>query len=186
MQRFLLGRDSVVGFSIEELAEKIHVSPYEIEMWENEIEVPSYARLESIADCLKMPVAVFFFPEPPNLDDPKKKFRRLPDYEFARLSSDTIQTIHLAQAYQDSLAELSFGAFPEKQIFRELDSQSLSPRELARGRRTDILGILISSSSNLVRRKKHSRLGVMRLRKRAFLPLRIHLRIWFISGLLPA
>jgi transcriptional regulator with XRE-family HTH domain len=49
------------GFSIEELAEKIHVSPYEIEMWENEIEVPSYARLESIADCLKMPVAVSFF-----------------------------------------------------------------------------------------------------------------------------
>ncbi len=130
------------GFSIEELAEKLHVSPSQIEMWEEEIETPSYGRLEDIADCLKMPVAVFFFPERPNLDDPKKKFRRLPDYEFARLSSDTFQTIHLAQAYQDSLAELSFGTFPEKQIFRELDSKSLTPRELAKKARK-FLGISI-------------------------------------------
>jgi transcriptional regulator with XRE-family HTH domain len=130
------------GFSIDELAEKAHVSPYEIEMWEEGIETPSYKQLEEMADCLKIPIAVFFFPERPNLDDPKKKFRRLPDYEFARLSSDTIQTIHLAQAYQDSLAELSFGTFPEKQIFHELDSQSLSPRELARKARK-YLGITI-------------------------------------------
>jgi transcriptional regulator with XRE-family HTH domain len=112
------------GFSVEELAEKAHISPNEIEMWEAGIEAPSYERLEDIADYLKTPVAVFFFPEPPSLDDPKKKFRRLPDYEFDRLSPDTIQTIYLAQAYQDSLAELVSGEVPEKQIFRDLNPES--------------------------------------------------------------
>jgi Zn-dependent peptidase ImmA (M78 family) len=130
------------GFSIEELAEKLHTSPGQIEMWEEEIEIPSYRRLEDLADCLKMPIAVFFFPERPNLEDPKKKFRRLPEYEFAKFSSDTIQAIHLAQAYQDSLAELFWGVLPQKQIFREIDAKSLTPRELAKDVRK-FLGISI-------------------------------------------
>lgn len=128
------------GFSVEELAEKTDLSPYEIEMWEAGIEAPSYDRLEDIADQLKTPIAVFFFPEPPNLDDPKKKFRRLPDYEFDRLSSDTIQTIYLAQAYQDSLAELASGELPEKQIFRDLSPKSVSVKKLAESARA-YLGI---------------------------------------------
>jgi transcriptional regulator with XRE-family HTH domain len=49
------------GFSIEEPAEKAAISPYEIEMWEEGIEAPLYDRLEDIADCLKTPVAAFFF-----------------------------------------------------------------------------------------------------------------------------
>src|ERR1700733_3732126 len=169
------------GFSIEELAEKIHVSPHEIEMWEEEIEVPSYARLESIADCLKMPIAVFFFPEPPNVDDPKKKFRRLPDYEFARLSSDTIQTIHLAQAYQDSLVELSFGTFPEKQIFRKLDSQSLSPRALARKTR-EYLGITIQQQFKFRSPEKAFKAWRHALEKVGVFTFKDSLKDRFISG----
>ena len=121
------------GFSVEELADKADVSPYEIEMWEAGIEAPSYDCLEKIADYLKTPIEVFFFPEPPNLDDHKKKFRRLPDYEFYRLSSDTIQTIYLAQAYQDSLAELISRDLPERKIFRDLNSKSATstPKKLA-------------------------------------------------------
>lgn len=132
------------GFSVEELADKADVSPYEIEMWEAGIETPSYDCLEKIADYLKTPIAVFFFPEPPNLDDPKKKFRRLPDYEFDRLSSDTIQTIYLAQAYQDSLAELVSRDLPERQIFRDLNPKSATatPKELAQMART-YLGVTV-------------------------------------------
>jgi len=130
------------GFSVEELAEKADVSPYEIEMWEAGIEAPSYDRLEDIADYLKTPIAVFFFPEPPNLDDPKRKFRRLPDYEFDRLSSDTIQTIYLAQAYQDSLTELVSGDLPEKRIFRDLNPKSVTVKKLAQLARA-YLGITI-------------------------------------------
>jgi Zn-dependent peptidase ImmA (M78 family)/transcriptional regulator with XRE-family HTH domain len=130
------------GFSVEELAEKADVSPNEIEMWEAGIEAPSYDRLEEIADYLKTPIAVFFFPELPNLDDPKKKFRRLPDYEFDRLSSDTIQTIYLAQAYQDSLAELVSGDLPEKRIFRDLNPKAVTVKKLAQLART-YLGITI-------------------------------------------
>ena len=35
--------------------------------WEQDQSLPSYAQLEQLADALKMPVAVFFFPEPPSL-----------------------------------------------------------------------------------------------------------------------
>jgi transcriptional regulator with XRE-family HTH domain len=111
-------------------------------MWEEGIEAPSYDRLEDIADCLKTPVAVFFFPEHPNLDDPQRRFRRLPDYEFERLSSDTIQTVYLAQAYQDSLDELVLGDLPERKIFRDLSPKSVTIKELARFAR-DYLGITI-------------------------------------------
>jgi Zn-dependent peptidase ImmA (M78 family)/transcriptional regulator with XRE-family HTH domain len=169
------------GFSIEELAEKLGISPHEIEMWEEEIEVPSYTRLEDIADCLKMPIAVFFFPEPPNLDDPKKKFRRLPDYEFARLSSDTLQTIHLAQAYQDSLAELSFGAFPEKQIFHELGSQSLTPRELARKAR-EYLGITIQQQFKIKSPEKSFKVWRHALEEVGVFTFKDSLKDRFISG----
>ncbi len=119
------------GFSIEELAEKTKRKPDEIEMWEVGNESPSYNQLERLADTLKTPLAVFFFPEPPNLDDPKKKFRRLPNYEFERFSPDTIQTIRLAQAYQDSLTDFYKDTAPARRIFREFDSQLLSAQALA-------------------------------------------------------
>lgn len=131
------------GFSIEDLAEKLKKDPKEIEMWEaGNVGLP-YGYLEDLAyRHLKIPVAIFFFPEPPNLEDPKKKFRRLPDYEFTRLSSDTLQTIRVAQAYQDSLTELFSKNLARRQIFRDLSPKSNTARELAQKAR-DYLGVTV-------------------------------------------
>lgn len=95
------------GLSAQELADKVKRPLAEVQRWEDGTAVPSYTTLETLAyRHFKIPLAVFFFPEPPEVDDPVGNFRRLPDSEFYKLSSDTREKIRMAQAYQDSLAEL--------------------------------------------------------------------------------
>jgi Zn-dependent peptidase ImmA (M78 family) len=121
------------GLSIQELAKKMRRKPEEVQKWEKGNKAPSYTCLEELAyRHLKIPLAVFFFPEPPSIDDPKTQFRRLPEHEFARLSADTLQCMRLAQAYQVSLAELFGNTPPEKQIHKILKREPLVPVDLAR------------------------------------------------------
>lgn len=95
------------GLSIEDLASKVKRDPSEVTRWESGHAFPSYGMLEALAyRHLKIPLALFFFPEPPSVDDPVGKFRRLPEFELKRLSSDTRLKIRLAQGYQESLDEL--------------------------------------------------------------------------------
>jgi Zn-dependent peptidase ImmA (M78 family)/transcriptional regulator with XRE-family HTH domain len=94
-------------FSVEDIARSLGRDSDSIRQWESGEAFPSYTTLETLAyGYYKIPLAVFFFPEPPDIDDPAAKFRRLPDYELERLSSDTRQKILIAQAYQESLKEL--------------------------------------------------------------------------------
>lgn len=120
------------GLSIEDLAGKMGRDPEEIRSWEKGEEVPSYPVLEQLAyKYLKVTLAVFFFPEPPEIEDPIRHFRRLSDHELTRLSSDTRQKIRLAQAYQESLAELLEGFSKEKVISRDLSPREMGPSEFA-------------------------------------------------------
>lgn len=120
------------GLSIEDLAEKMGRDPEEIKSWENGQDIPSYPVLEQLAyKYLKVTLAVFFFPDPPDIEDPIKHFRRLPTHEILRLSFDTRQKISLAQAYQESLAQLLEG-FPKKQsISGDLLPGDMDPSEFA-------------------------------------------------------
>ncbi len=124
------------GFSVEELAQAMRREADEIQSWEDGTDSPTYASLEDLAyRHLKMPLAVFFFPVPPKLEDPVKKFRRLPDYEFTRFSPDTFQAIHLAHAYQESLSELFGDEPPQNRIFRDLNARGTTPQDLAQDAR---------------------------------------------------
>ena len=49
------------GYSIEDLTEAFA----KIDQWETGQSYPTYAQLEALANRLKVPIAVFFFPEPP-------------------------------------------------------------------------------------------------------------------------
>jgi len=119
------------GLTVEELAASVRKKPEDIRKWESGQTSPSYTSLEDLAyRCFHIPLAVFFFPEPPPIDDPVNKFRRLPDYEFSRLSSDTLQLIRMSQGYQESLGEL-ISVPSERQIFKDLTSNNLGPYELA-------------------------------------------------------
>jgi Zn-dependent peptidase ImmA (M78 family) len=121
------------GFSVEDLAHAMKRDVGQVQEWEDGTDSPSYACLEELAyRHLKIPIALFFFPSPPKIEDPVKKFRRLPDYEFARFSPDTFQAIHLAHAYQDSLAQLFGDERPRRRIFLDLNASGTGPEELAR------------------------------------------------------
>jgi Zn-dependent peptidase ImmA (M78 family) len=131
----------IKGYSIEDLAARMKKDPAKIESWENGESSPSYASLERLADNLKIPLAIFLFPEPPKIDGPINKFRRLPHYELLRLSPDTLQKIQMGMAYQESLTELILD-YPRKEIFREIEPERLSITKVADMTR-EYLGISI-------------------------------------------
>lgn len=129
------------GYSIEDLAFKLKKDPKELYQWESGDRVPTYTCVEKLAyKYFKIPLAVFFFPSPPIIEDPINKFRRLPQYELARFSSDTLQIIRLMQGYQDSLIELIKPNEIGKQIFKDLKKDI--PEKLAQNVRVYI-GITI-------------------------------------------
>jgi Zn-dependent peptidase ImmA (M78 family) len=121
------------GLSIKQLAEKMKRDPNEIENWEKGTASPTYTMLENLAyKHFKIPLAVFFFPEPPDIEDPEKKFRILPDYKLKKFSSDTFQKIRLAQAYIESLEELMSDVEPKNLIFKDIEINKNNVDILAR------------------------------------------------------
>lgn len=136
------------GLSLDDLARMMKREPDELRHWENGENAPSYKALEDLAyRHLKIPLAVFFFPTPPNVDDPKSNFRRLPEYELKRFSPDTIQKIRFAQAYQDSLEEFFMGSQPNRMIHDEIDQKIDSLETLALNVRK-YLGISLKQQFN--------------------------------------
>jgi len=137
------------GLTVEALAKKMRRDPNEIELWEQGKADPSYASLEKLAyNHLHVPLAVFFFPEPPKIEDPRTKLRRLPTYELDRFSPDTYEKFRLAQAYQDSLSELMREIRFRKIIFRDILPDSFTPVALAQKAR-EYLGISVRQQSML-------------------------------------
>jgi Zn-dependent peptidase ImmA (M78 family)/transcriptional regulator with XRE-family HTH domain len=120
------------GLSLDDLAALMKRDPDEIQQWEDGKIAPSYTTLEDLAyRHFKIPLAVFFFPAPPEVDDPIGNFRRLPEYALERFSSDTIQKIRSAQAYQESLEELFIDSPPERMIIHDINPQKFSLESLA-------------------------------------------------------
>ncbi len=119
------------GLTIEALAAKMKRNIEDVIKWEEGTKVPSYTCLEELAYThLKIPLAVFFFSEPPDIEEPVAKFRRLPEFELKRFSYDTLYKFRLAQGYQESLRELSVGSEKGKAIFRDIDPRGLLPSQL--------------------------------------------------------
>jgi Zn-dependent peptidase ImmA (M78 family) len=122
------------GQSIAEVAQALGKQPEVIESWESGASAPTYAQLEALAYRIyKRPLALFFFPEPPDEPDPEHSFRTLPDFEIQELGPDTRFHIRDARALQLGLYELNGGRNPaSRRIFRDLRlSRSLPPAETA-------------------------------------------------------
>lgn len=120
------------GLSLDDLARMMKRDPDELQQWENGEGAPSYKSLEDLAyRHFKVPLAVFFFPAPPNVDDPISNFRRLPEYELERFSPDTIQKVRFAQSYQDSLEEFFVESPPERMVHHDIDPREYSLETLA-------------------------------------------------------
>jgi transcriptional regulator with XRE-family HTH domain len=126
------------GMSPDEAAQKFS----KIAAWEAGTASPSYPQLESMADEFRIPVAVFFFPERPNVPRIEETFRTLPDTEFARLPRRIQFLLRKAKAFQLGLHELTQGRNPaERLITRDVEfTARMSPDTMA-ARVREYLGI---------------------------------------------
>jgi len=127
------------GMTIEEVAVELKKDESEIEAWESADSdaAPTYGQLETLAYRLyKTPLAVFFFPEPPDEPDAQGQFRLVPGAELDGFEPDTRYAVRLAVAAQESLRELGTGAETaailgavQARRFRSLESLCTRVRE---------------------------------------------------------
>jgi Zn-dependent peptidase ImmA (M78 family)/transcriptional regulator with XRE-family HTH domain len=87
-----------------------------IQAWEAGLSAPTYPQLEQLADAFKVPVAVFFFPEPPSVPNISETFRTLPDTEFEQIPSKVRLLLRKAKAFQLNLMELTGGRNPSAHL----------------------------------------------------------------------
>lgn len=104
-------------FSIDEVRAEFR----DIEAWEQGEAFPTYPQLERLSEAFKVPVAVFFFPEPPDVPPLRESFRILPDAQFDALPREVRFLLRKAKALQINLAELNDGQNPAEQfILRDI------------------------------------------------------------------
>lgn len=118
------------GLSVEEALVKFK----KIRAWEEGASSPTYPQLEQLAEAFKVPIAVFFFPEPPSVPDISGTFRTLPATEFNQIPSKVRLLLRKAKALQLNLMELTDGRNPsERLITRDLVfTSSVNLREMVR------------------------------------------------------
>jgi Zn-dependent peptidase ImmA (M78 family) len=117
-------------FSIDEARVDFH----DIGAWEQGESFPSYPQLERLSETFKVPIAVFFFPKPPEVPPIRDSFRTLPDTQFDTLPRGVRFLLRKAKALQINLAELNDGRNPaESFILHDLRfALDMDIREMAR------------------------------------------------------
>jgi Zn-dependent peptidase ImmA (M78 family) len=89
--------------------------------WESGEAFPSYPQLERMAEKFKVPVAVFFFPAPPDLPPIEETFRTLGPEQIAVIPPRIRLLLRKARTFQMGLEELHGGRNPaERLITRDL------------------------------------------------------------------
>ena len=136
------------GYTLQEIAKSLNRDVATISDWELGEAAPTYVQLEKLADKYKRPVAMFFFPEPPQEPDFVEQLA-LRSSEIEQLAPGIRILLRQARARQLSLMELNMGVNPvEMKIFRELHSHlDNPPAELAQQTRR-YLGISIETQAS--------------------------------------
>ena len=142
------------GYTPQEVAKSLNRDVTTISDWESGAAAPTYVQLEKLADKYKRPVAMFFFPEPPQEPDFVEQLA-LRSSDIEQLAPGIRILLRQARARQLSLMELNMGMNPaEMKIFRDLHSQlNDSPTELAQQTRS-YLGISVETQAGWDSTKK--------------------------------
>ena len=98
--------DSVEKLGAKSVTQEVFVD------WEKGKGAPTYPQLEKLADFYKVPIAVFFFPELPQIEDAAASLRSVPGFNLDSLQAATLDVIHRVQATQMTLKELNEGINP--------------------------------------------------------------------------
>ncbi len=135
------------GYTLQEVAKSLNRDVATISDWELGEAAPTYIQLEKLADKYKRPVAMFFFPEPPQEPDFVEQLA-LRSSEIEQLAPSIRILLRQARARQFSLMELNMGMNPaEMKIFRDLHAQlNDSVTELAQQTRS-YLGISVETQA---------------------------------------
>ena len=104
-----------LGYTADALASK-RPDFKKIAEWESGDSKPTYRQLELLAKQLSLPVAMFFFPEPPDVPNIEETFRTLSTAQFAEVPPRIRKLLHKARAFQLGLAELNDGQNPARKI----------------------------------------------------------------------
>ena len=132
------------GFTLEEATEKFS----HIEAWEAGSAFPTYPQLERLVDEFRLPVAVFFFPEPPNIPPIRESFRTLPDTEFYQIPRRVGHLLRKAKAFQLKLAELTQGRNPAPRLItRDLEFAAKTSVETMAARVRNYLGVSLDQQA---------------------------------------
>lgn len=110
------------GHTVGDVAFALKKAPEVVEAWESGERSPTYVQLETLAYRLyKRPLALFFFPEVPEEDQPSQSFRTLPADELEAFLPDTRLALREAQAMQLVLHELTGSSNPaQRRVFHDL------------------------------------------------------------------
>jgi len=100
------------GYSLEEATSTFK----NIEAWEAGKSFPTYPQLERLADKFKIPIAVFFFPEPPSVPPIAETFRTLPEPQLSEIPRRIRFLLRKAKALQLNLAELNQSGNPAQRL----------------------------------------------------------------------
>jgi len=106
------------GYDIDDVVVKLRrkrITSETVESWGKGAASPTYVQLERLAyEIYKRPLALFFFPEPPEEETPKESFRTLPQEEINLLEPRLLYLVRQAKVMQENLRELFDGVNPAK------------------------------------------------------------------------
>lgn len=133
------------GYTIDDIA-KVYKK---IEQWEKGESFPTYSQLEKLSQKYNCPLAVFFFPEPPDIESVNQSFRTLPDSEFQKVPPEIQLLLRKARAMQMNLGELYDGVNPsDQQIIRDLRLDLNLPLAQIADETRKYLGITLQEQCN--------------------------------------
>jgi len=126
------------GFKLDDAKKKFP----KIAEWESGTAAPTYGQLEGLSDKFKVPVAVFFFPEPPKLPPVEETFRTLEPAQLDEIPPRIRLLLRKARAFQIGLDELNQGRNPaERLITRGLSFRLTDPVESIAVQAREYLGV---------------------------------------------
>ncbi len=131
------------GYTVDALATKSGYA--EVDACERGKAQPTYRQLEKIAEVLQLPVAIFFFPEPPDLPPIEETFRTLGSVQFAEIPPKIRLLLHKGRAFQLGLSELNDGRNPAPRLItREMRLRDEEPIEAAAARIREFVGVSLA------------------------------------------
>ena len=135
------------GLQLGEVARKLGKDEKTIQSWEHGENTPTYIQLEKLAyQIYKRPIALFFFPAPPQEETPKQSFRTFPDQEVERMSPQMHYLLKQARAMQINLAELNDTINPARHnIVRDLKFHPNTPGKTMAAQVREYMGIELNT-----------------------------------------